>query len=352
MYLLLAILGFLFVGAVAFGLYYHFASNKDNFAEWENMELTKGKRILWLCNLLVMFAGIWLFVWGLIESDSYGAIGGLAWMFTALAAAQFCSPLKPVAMPEGDEKTGCLYFLASPFMLIATVVSGMLSMLIAWFFNLITIFRKSSVAFKIIASLLIAAVVITPPAVVIGIDIAEEKRAEAESEAETTLLENMIAKSNAIIDSGKVEKLELTEEERAYCESNGVTSPFGLKEIDEMVAYKMCDFYKNKDFDGMLRVTEIYNANGYGFSGYYTDDFLDFMINYIKENGQPEASATSYVKCYSYGEYSLIISDDAIMVKTSDGDPGDGFFRYDVNEKFYSDEWLVGETVEIISKNK
>ena len=351
MYLLYTILGFLFVGAIVFGVYYHFASNKDNFSEWKNMELTKGARVLWLCNLIVMFVGIWVFVYGLIESDALGALGGIAWILTAMAAAQFCSPLKPVAMPEGDGKNGCLFLLTSPLLLITSVVSGIISMLIAWVFNLITILRKSSVVFKFVVCLLVAAVVIVPPTVVVGMDIAEKNRMEAAEKTENELVDSMVAEIKSAIDSDSVEKISFTDEQLAYCTDNGLPSPFSLMKVEEMIAYKMSDLYNKKNFDGILRVTDLYNANEGVFTGYYTYEFIDFMTEYVEANGKFDSYTSSGSKVYSYGEYSITVSKSAITVKTYDDDLGDSFFEFDVNEKVYTEMWVAGETVEHITKD-
>ena len=184
-----------------------------------------------------------------------------------------------------------------------------------------------------------------------GMDIAEKNRMEAAEKTENELVDSMVAEIKSAIDSDSVEKISFTDEQLAYCTDNGLPSPFSLMKVEEMIAYKMSDLYNKKNFDGILRVTDLYNANEGVFTGYYTYEFIDFMTEYVEANGKFDSYTSSGSKVYSYGEYSITVSKSAITVKTYDDDLGDSFFEFDVNEKVYTEMWVAGETVEHITKD-
>ena len=362
--ILLLLAAVMLLGSIVFAIWYAIMQAKEENEKLNYENLSAGKRIGVLLNLLIVFASMVAVAYGFINNNGiWGTIGVLAWMVASLIIAYMCSPLRLFWVDQSASKQGCAYILFYPLFVIISTVSLILIMLISWIFGLAAVLKGLS---KLVY-VFIACFVVFFSAAGVGLNLYQQHKDQMEKDNNFQLVEDAMAQVIQDIEIGTPKKIVFDEETQLAMEYYNVESFFGVTEVREVIANKFSQLYQNKDVDGLLDFLAFLDSNyayliekddvyDICFSDAYITALKDYIVTngvYVKTNGDNEI--------YTYKDYEIWLVPFGCYIKleyTLDGKENSGTvilgttgYRSDQHETYDESSpgyFLVGEDVELV----
>ena len=349
MYLISAILGFIFISAIVGFVVYYFTAGRDENSEWRTKEYSILQKILLSLNVIVTIASIYMTLYGFIDNanSNFAPIGIALWAITGIISAYVCSPLR-ISVPEIQSQLGCGQFLFYPVFAVGIPILIVLTMLISWVFALIAIFRNSKIWFKIIAGIIIFSIAITPFAIM-GYRLLED---EKDYKVQQSLKEEILNKIDSAIDSGATQKIVFTEEETAYVKDVLNTySAFKVEGVNEIIAEKFCEINNQKDADGFLVFMEFLMNNRVSITDdiYFEGGSLRFFMDTIIEKSQNQYfDPKLYRNCYDF-DFGKVSIDEIITFMTLPNENGMSD-TYIIMDSYYDNRYSADDFALVIDE--
>jgi len=356
----------LLIGSIVFAIWYSIEQAKEESKNIAVKELTAGKRIAVLLNVIVVFASMAAVAYGFVHRDMIvGPVGILAWIVSSLIVAYTCSPLRLVhSSIDNAPRQGFAYLLFAPLLAIIAAVSMILIMLISWVFGLAAVMKgltkKTFITIGLCIVLLIGA------GFAVNYILAEK---DAQDNAHLLeLVESATEEAIQSIESGELKQVAISEEVSAVLQDQyNVFSVFSLNDVREACAEKLAQLYRDGDIDGLMKFFAFLDANEAGHmlaeDGVYdicfSKEYISSLIYYMEDHGT-YLKTNGDNRIYSYEGHEVWLS-SLFYVKlnyTVDGESrsgtillGDPTYREAEHAKYSENSlgyFFVDETVEFV----